>query len=296
MQFVKPRAILIAQTEIAHTVPEEFQNMEVAHGLEAFLEAVGAEGWSTDAESGVQQLIEVAGKTCYRSFNTDVNPNLTQVRNDDNETYIKNILRQRHGSVLEHSSVTFGFVNVSRVFTHELVRHRIASYSQESLRYVRLTELKAYFPQAFTKDFFNEVNAVLGSERKGHIYGNPEELEATLRQLMQTAYEQAEAIQKTLERILLIDDKRLSMHYKKVLTSAMRRFAPDGLATVIICTMNMRMWRHVLEMRTDPAAEEEIREVFGQVAVALKAHYPNVFQDMINHTGDGHFYTDFGRV
>src|SRR5690606_13837790 len=86
-----------------------------------------------------EMLVEFGGRACYRSWEPGLNPNVTRVRTDRME-YFANILRSAHGSVLEHANYSFALRNVSRVFTHELVRYRAGSaFSQESLRYVRLS-------------------------------------------------------------------------------------------------------------------------------------------------------------
>ncbi|HNR37382.1 MAG TPA: FAD-dependent thymidylate synthase, partial [Candidatus Hydrogenedentes bacterium] len=74
---------------------------------------------------------------------------------------------------------------------------------------------------------------------------------------------------------------------KKKLTSAFRRIAPDGVATTIGWSSNFRTLRHVIERRTDPAAEEEIRLVFGLVHEILRDRYPNVFGDYTVELVDG---------
>ncbi|MGH7405219.1 MAG: FAD-dependent thymidylate synthase, partial [Candidatus Methylomirabilales bacterium] len=111
MKQVEPQVFLLARPAI---------NDE---GLAAYLRAVGASSWGTDAPSGAEKLVEVAGRSCYRSFEPGLNPNVTRIR-EGSKTYLENILNVKHGSVLEHASWTFAFFNVSRVFTHELVRHR----------------------------------------------------------------------------------------------------------------------------------------------------------------------------
>ena len=81
-----------------------------------------------------------------RPWAPGLNANVSKVREDSAE-YLRNILKSGHGSVLEHANFTFLFHNVSRVFTHELVRHRAgAAYSQESMRFVRLTDIPFWFP------------------------------------------------------------------------------------------------------------------------------------------------------
>ena len=124
-------------------------------GLRTYLEAVGGATWldrrlheAGGRPNAGELLVEFAGRACYRSWEPGLNPNVTRVRSDQQE-YFENLLRSAHGSVLEHASYTFALRDVSRVFTHELVRHRAGSaFSQESLRYVRLTEIGFRVPPA----------------------------------------------------------------------------------------------------------------------------------------------------
>ena len=124
-------------------------------GMRGYLADVGGASWldrrleeSDDAPNAAQLLVEFGGRVCYRSWEPGLNPNVTRVRADQEE-YLGNLLRSLHGSVLEHASYSFAFRNVSRVMTHELVRHRAGSaFSQESLRYVRLTDIGFRVPPA----------------------------------------------------------------------------------------------------------------------------------------------------
>jgi len=197
-----------------------------------------------------ETLIELAGRMCYRSFEVGLNPNVTKIR-ADSEEYFTNILKKGDGSILEHIQVSFAFLNVSRVFTHELVRHRVGvAISQESLRYVRPKELGLWLPEV---------------------------LSPGQRATMEGFVNQAEKVYKVLEES--VDWADVSFDQKKVMTSAFRRILPDGMATNVIWSANLRTLRHVIEMRTDPAAEIEIRIVFDQVAQICKRDYPLVFQD-----------------
>jgi len=226
----------------------------VDEGLREYLTAAGAPRWHSDAASDADMLVEAAGRLCYRSWAPGLNPNVTKVR-EGNRDYVGNILRQRHGSVLEHASATFAFTGVSRVFTHELVRHRAGcAVSQESLRYVRLDEIPFWFPPSLRGDL--EVVA----------RGN-----ALLRAM--------ESFQKYMSERFKLDEPGVDFSVKKLLTSAMRRFAPIGLSTAILWTANLRALRHVVELRTALGAEEEIRAVFDQVARIASSRYPAAFQD-----------------
>ena len=180
-----------------------------------------------------------------------LNPNVTRVRTDQRE-YFANILRSAHGSVLEHANYSFALRNVSRVLTHELVRHRAGSaFSQESLRYVRLTDIGFRVPPA---------------------------LEPVREQVL-AIVEQLEEFQVSAASELGIDEEGVPFHVKKEVTSALRRLAPIGLSTDIIWTANLRTLRHVIEMRTAPGAEEELRLVFNEVARLMQREAPGIFQD-----------------
>jgi len=246
MHKVEPGVEVIAATEVDRA------------GLAHYLSAIGAEGWETDAASGVEEVVEVMSRSCYMSFGTGINPNLTRVR-EGNVPHLWNILESAHGSVLEHAWVSFMFTNVSRVFTHELVRHRAGvAISQESLRYVRLTDLGCWVPSCFDTP-----------EARGVFEDAFARAETMYAALLEIAAEK--------EHVASFDD--LPFAKKKEYTSAARRVAPIGLATNIGWSCNMRALRHVIEMRTDPSAEEEIRMVFEKVREVAMERWPAIFQD-----------------
>src|SRR3954447_15705309 len=228
-------------------------------GMRGYLESVGGESWldlRSDASSegepnSGETLVEFAGRACYRSWEPGLNPNVTRIRTDQRE-YFANILRSAHGSVLEHANYSFALRNVSRVFTHELVRHRAGSaFSQESLRYVRLTDIGFRVPPSLEPVRDQVVHLV----------------------------EQLEEFQVSAAESLGIDEEGLPFHVKKEITSALRRLAPIGLSTDIVWTANVRTLRHVIEMRTAPGAEEELRLVFDKVAGLMCDEAPDLFQD-----------------
>ena len=249
VRFVKPKVFLIGETRL------------LDEGLRDYLEHAGAPSWNTDAPSDSETVCEVMGRLCYRSFGAGLNPNVSKVR-EGNTPYLANIIQVGHGSVLEHPTLNFIFADVSRVVTHELVRHRAGTaISQESLRFVRLETLSAYVPM--------------------HI----EESDAGMAVFTRT-FEQLEALQRELAELYGIDDEA-RFSEKKKLTSAFRRLAPIGLATTIGWSCNFRTLRHVIEHRTDPHAEEEIRYLFGEVYQLVQARYPNLFQDYEVEIVDG---------
>jgi thymidylate synthase ThyX len=139
--------------------------------------------------------------------------------------------------------------------THELVRHRPGTaVSQESLRFVRLDEIPFWFPEWARQD--------------------PE-----LMQRATALLDQMEEFQRWMAGHFGLDDENVAMPEKKHKTSFMRRLAPDGVATGIVWTANIRTLRHTIEARTDPGAEEEIRLVFGKIAEIMRAEAPALFAD-----------------
>jgi thymidylate synthase (FAD) len=249
MEFVEPKVFLIGETRM------------VEEGLQAYLDHVGTPDWSTDAPTDSERLCEVYGRLCYRSFEPGLNPNVTRVRKG-NANYLGHVLEVGHGSVIEHAVLNFVFADVSRVFTHELVRHRAGTaISQESLRFVRLDRLSAYVPSHIKED-----------EAGLQIFGK--------------TLEYLESVQHELADAYAIEDEK-KFDRKKKLTSAFRRVAPEGLATTIGWSCNFRALRHVIEMRTAPDAEEELRLVFGKVYEAVKDRYTSLMGDYEVEVVDG---------
>ena len=240
-KIIEPKVFLIGESKVNE---EEVQ---------ALLEHLGVPDWSSDASTDIELLSEIYGRSCYKSFGTTLNPNVTRVR-QSSKTYLNNIIEKGDGSVLEHGVANFFFADVSRVFTHELVRHRVGTaMSQESLRYVRLTDLDYYAPLCIQE---NEQVMTLFTK----------------------TFEELSKLQQEMADIFDLDGVD-SFGEKKELTSAMRRLAPIGLSTNIGWSCNMRTLRHVIEMRTDPSAEEEIRLVFSQVADLAIKRWSNLFSD-----------------
>ncbi len=246
-------------------------------GVRAYLDAVGGTAWldrvraeGEDGRAEGERLVEFMGRLCYRSWDVGLNPNVTRIR-ADTDVYLTNILRSGHGSVIEHANYSFVFLNVSRVATHELVRHRAGSaFSQESLRFVRLTDLPFEHPREIRED---------------------PELLAEAQDLL----ERMEHFQVMAADKLGLDGEGVPFHRKKEVTSGLRRYAPDGVATSIGWTVNVRALRHVIAARTDPGAENEIRRIFDQVASIMVAELPGLLGDFVR-SDDGTWSPEFPKV
>ena len=153
------------------------------------------------------------------------------------------------------------------MFTHELVRHRAGSaFSQESLRYVRLTDIGFRVPPA---------------------------LEPVREQVL-AIVEQLEEFQVSAASELGIDEEGVPFHVKKEVTSALRRLAPIGLSTDIIWTANARTLRHVIEMRTRRGPRRSCASCSTRRAL-MQAEAPGLFQDFARQD-DGSWVPEYRKV
>jgi thymidylate synthase (FAD) len=201
--------------------------------------------------SGGEILVSFYAKLCYAALTTKKNENISRVRNiTDN---LIGVSASGHGSVWEHCFLNFTVTNCSRVFTHELVRHRVGtSFSQTSGRYVRSDKLDLV------------IDPILGSVEASIL-----DLQNTLEEWY---VEQVDA--------LGLNDPTLPFDRKKKLTSALRRMMPNGQANEIGFGVNLRTLRNTLVARTSGYAEWEIRLVFNQIAVLVEGKYPALFHDV----------------
>ncbi|MFI7612228.1 FAD-dependent thymidylate synthase [Nonomuraea terrae] len=251
MRTVEPEVFIVARPALDYDE------------LARYLREVGGESWLERLDRGdldAQNLAEFAGRLCYRSFEPGLNPNVVRIR-DNQDDYLRNILASAHGSVLEHISFSFVLHNVSRVLTHELVRHRPGvAISQESMRFVRLEELPFWFPEWAQADdeLMKRASAVL---------------------------EQLEQFQLWMAEHFGLDEEGVNFSEKKHRTSFMRRFAPEGVATGLVWTANVRTLRHTIEARTAAGAEEEIRMLFQRIGELMRVEAPALFGDYVVEDG-----------
>lgn len=233
-----------------------------------WLDHVGADGYeipSEDAATDPALQIALAAKRCYMSFEPGLNPNVTRVRSDLTE-YFDNILKSGHGSVLEHACYSFAIEGVSRVFTGEMNRHRAGwAISEGSMRFIRFTDIPWWLPTSL----------------RDNATDNPElaEKKQRSRRVFERAFTQDEENYKELLDIWDMDATDKNFHYKKQVTSCLRRIIGMGVATGGVWTGNVRALRHVIALRTSPAAEEEILCVFSKIAKSIRDIEPMLFGD-----------------
>lgn len=252
-KFVTPRVFLIGKPTID---AEGLLDYLEATDNTAFLEAARAA--SAEGVSAGEVLCSFFAKLCYASLSLGKNDNVTKVR--DIPDNIKATLAAGHGSVFEHVMLNFVATDVSRVLTHELVRHRAGTaFSQTSGRYVR----------------GESVNLILDP-----ILDPVKDDAADFLLTVEDFYNR-------MVKKLGLNDKSLDMGRKKKLTSALRRFLPNGQSNEIGFSLNLRTLRHTVMVRTSRHAEWEIREVFGQVYRLVKKQMPLIFSDAVEEVVGG---------
>ncbi len=185
------------------------------------------------------RILELAGRTCYKSED--------KMTPETAEPFIARIVKSGHESVIEHASATVRFV-CDRGVTHELVRHRLASYSQESTRYANyaknrfgseITVIRPCFWQEGSPEYAAWLSAMESAER---------------------AY------------LSLIQGGAKPQEARSVL--------PNSLKTEIVMTANMREWRHVFRLRCDAPAHPQIREVMLPLLGEFHERLPVLFADL----------------
>ena len=186
------------------------------------------------------KLIESAGRVCYKSED--------KINDNSAEKFIKGILARGHESVIEHVSITVRVV-CDRGVTHEIVRHRIASYSQESTRYCNYASDK----------FSNEITVIrpLFWERDSSPYNiwkkEMENCEKSYFSLINCGASPQEA----------------------------RSVLPNSLKTEIFMTMNFREWRHFFKLRCSKAAHPQMQQIANMILDLFREKYPLFVEDII---------------
>jgi len=251
--------------------------------VEHWLAAIGADEFPFPQMNHVTDpafLVALAAKRCYMSFEPGLNPNVSRVRSNYVE-YFDNILRSGHGSVLEHATYTYAVEGVSRVFTAEMNRHRAGwAISEGSLRFIRFDkDIPYWLPLSLRENPDDDADLRLRKEESRDIF-------------MQV-FDHIEHAYRYLLDIWNMDSTDKNFDYKKKVTSCLRRIVPLGVATGGVWTGNIRALRHVLALRTDPSAEEEIAHVFSRIGDDIVKREPMLFGDF--HKADG-WKPDYRKV
>lgn len=190
--------------------------------------------------------IERIGRVCYKSED--------KIAEGSAEGFIRAIIKRGHESVIEHESISVR-VTCDRGVTHEIVRHRIASYSQESTRYCNYTSDK----------FSNQISCI--DIATGFSYDMNDPADRKKWEIWSSAMEAAEK------------------HYFEMIDAGAkpeeaRSVLPNSLKTEIVMTMDLREWRHFIRLRGSRAAHPQIAEITAQIRDEFVKRYPVFFEDL----------------
>lgn len=194
-------------------------------------------------EEKMLKAIEKAGRTCYKSEHL--------ITKDSAKKFVKNIISRGHESVIEHEKITIRII-CDRGVSHEIVRHRIASYSQESTRYCNYCNDKFGNELTFIEPCFFSIDSEEDKKNKKIWLDTMAMIEKNYNMLIENGAKPEEA----------------------------RAILPNSLKTEIVVTMNLRAWRHFFKLRTDKSAHPQIREISDMILKELKEKLPTIFEDL----------------
>ncbi len=188
----------------------------------------------------ILKKIERAGRVCYKSEE--------KITDGSAKNFVYNIIRSGHESVIEHEKITVRII-CDRGISHEIVRHRIASYSQESTRYCNYNDNKFGNELTFIKPYFWN-----GEVEKYTIW---------------------------IETMKYIEKSYMQLIASGATPQEARSVLPNSLKTEIIVTMNLREWRHFFKLRAAEAAHPQMRQIALPLLKAFQDKIPVLFDDLL---------------
>lgn len=184
-------------------------------------------------------LVEQAGRTCYKSEG--------KITSGSAEKFVRNLLKRGHEAVIEHGNITLR-ITCDRGVSHEIVRHRLAVYCQESTRYCNYSK----------GDFGGEITVIKLSWCSEGDHGWDIWKDAC--RCAEEAYFDLLTFGQTPQEA--------------------RSVLPNSLKTEVVMTANLREWRHFIRLRCSPAAHPDMRVVAKMAYTLLSGHYPVFFEDL----------------
>lgn len=212
---------------------------------------------------GVEILknIESAGRTCYKSED--------KITGDSAKGFVAKIVSSGHHSVIEHENISVKFI-CDRGVTHEIVRHRLCAYSQESTRYCNYKGGVTFAIPPWTKwkpgDYTSDIVDEIFVEENVEKYSFGHDLE-------------------WFNSMNIAENSYLQLLRHGWSPQQARSVLPNSLKTEIIMTANIREWRHVLKLRCSKAAHPQMRELMIPLLGAFKIKIPILFDDVYSEGG-----------
>lgn len=207
------------------------------------------------------EFIEVCGRTCYKSED--------RITEDSAKKFVAGIIKSGHHSVIEHVNITVRFV-CDRGISHELVRHRLASYSQESTRYCNYS----------TDKFDSQITVILPvgfDDRLAETEYPDGVIESIFFELYQNVTDTEQ--EDWLLACEYAEARYFSMIKRGAKPEIARNVLPNSLKTEVVMTCNLREWKHVFRMRCQKAAHPQIRELLLPLLKELHEKIPVVFDE-----------------
>lgn len=211
-----------------------------------------------------EKLIAAAAKLCYSPVGIDEIERDLQDENVD--SFLEMLMRLNHESPIEHISFTFGVEGVSRTLSHQLVRHRIASYSQQSQRYVKLDQFDYIIPPSIEEDPRAKALFLKAMEEDQKYYDEISDIlyENHYKSFLEDGKSEKEAKKEA---------------GKKAIEDA-RYIFPNACETKIVFTMNARSLINFFRLRTCNRAQWEIRNLAIDMVKEVKKVYPSLFKNV----------------
>jgi thymidylate synthase (FAD) len=180
-----------------------------------------------------EKLIEAAGRTSYLSF--------PKQKESSEKTFIRMLIKNQHLSVLEHAYATFRILGISRALTHQLVRHRLCSFIQQSQRYVDESNFSFVEPDSLKKNPKAHSVFIDFMDRAKDVYSQLQKM--------------------------------------KIKKEDARYVLPNAVESQVVASANFREWRHIIGLRGKAQAQWEIRKLAIEILKILRRHAPTVFED-----------------
>lgn len=197
----------------------------------------------------ILKSLELAGRTCYKSED--------KITDDSAQAFVTKLINSGHEAMIEHFSISVKII-CDRGVSHEIVRHRLASYAQESTRYCNYSLDK----------FGREITVIIPCFWPPALIGSNVNMD----------YWEEFMIWKN--SCLLAEKAYFELLDHGATPQQARSVLPNSLKTEIVVTMNLREWRHFFRLRTALTAHPQMREIANPILVELQKHIPVIFDDL----------------
>jgi thymidylate synthase (FAD) len=209
-------------------------------------------------ERSILRHLELCGRTCYKSED--------KITNDSCYKFIKMLLSRGHESVIEHYNISIKFI-CSRSLSHQLVRHRLCSFSEQSQRYCNFeTKIDMGIIQPYWLDPLDAKK--IRNKSFTSVLQIPEGISNKCRYWLESIIDSVNSY-----GILLRSNPEMT-------PQQVRSLLPNAAKTEIVCTANLRQWRHILKLRTSKGADPEIKELMIPLLKKLQEKLPTLFSDI----------------